>query len=108
MARPRWYVGRSVGQPYRAFLADHEPTCATYGDQVHAVIGPFRTERAAKWAEKYGASNPHFRHFLVLLTEAEMQDAIEWLADAAEDDERDTPGLVLLDALVAAQEAGNA
>ena len=47
------------------------------------------------------------RRFLVLLTEAEMQDAIEWLADAAEDDERDTPGLVLLDALVAAQEAGN-
>lgn len=44
------------------FLSDVEPTSTSHGERYVFVVGPFRTARAARWAEKYGHLNPHFRH----------------------------------------------
>ena len=56
----RWWVGHKAGALV-AFRCELEPTRETHGKQFPAVIGPFRTARAAKWAERYGLYNPHFR-----------------------------------------------
>ena len=42
-----------------AFCCFDIPTPFCYPYQ--AVIGPFRTKRAALWSEKYGFNNPHFQ-----------------------------------------------
>jgi len=39
-----------------------EPTFKNAGYRYAAVIGPFKTKRAALWTEKYGHNNPHFQH----------------------------------------------
>ena len=57
----KWYVGRSANRPYTAFRSATVPTWESHGDRYAAVIGPFRTMRAALWAERYGRGNPHFR-----------------------------------------------
>ena len=57
----KWYVGHNP-KALTAFTADFEPTRETHGSIYSAVIGPFRTKRAALWAEQYGMGNPHFRH----------------------------------------------
>ena len=55
-----WYVGlAATTYALIAFRASATPT-ETSG--YLAVIGPFRTKRAALWAEKYGSNNPHFQH----------------------------------------------
>ena len=56
------YIGltRDKGSIY--FTSSFEPTETSHGEVYVAVTGPFRTKRAALWAEKYGRNNPHFRH----------------------------------------------
>ena len=57
----RWYCGK-VGNLYEAFRSRVTPTQRTHGDMYTTVIGPFKTKRAAKWTERFGYRNPHFRH----------------------------------------------
>lgn len=60
-ATKQHYVGLVSGQPrFEYFRSSITPTRDTHG--YAAVIGPFRTRRAALWAEKYGRGNPHFQH----------------------------------------------
>lgn len=58
-----WYVGCSRPNfTFEAFTSKTQPTPENNpGNHVY-VIGPFKTERAALWAEKYGRQNPHFQH----------------------------------------------
>lgn len=58
----RWYVGHLQGnnRGFEAFRSEVKPTAQTHGDLYTGVIGPFKTKRAVKWAEKYGYINPHF------------------------------------------------
>mgnify|MGYP001610468413 FL=1 len=56
------YVGITRPGQYVAFRSLDEPTREMYDQSFVAVIGPFRTRCAAKLAEKYGRSNPHFQH----------------------------------------------
>jgi hypothetical protein len=58
-----WYVGHKQEDTTKleAFQSDYTPTMDSHGKKYAAVIGPFATKRGAKWAEKYGASNPHFQ-----------------------------------------------
>lgn len=44
------------------FQSIDTPTEASHGHLYGAVVGPFRTVRAAMWAERYGNGNPHFQH----------------------------------------------
>lgn len=61
--RFRWYVGQEmITSNLRAFRAPSTPTYETHGHLYWAVLGPFRTKRAALWAERYGLNNPHFQH----------------------------------------------
>ena len=57
----KWYVGCYHGER-EAFRYATNPTGESHGDLYGAVIGPFKTKRAALWAAKYGRGNPHFRH----------------------------------------------
>lgn len=59
--RNRWYVGHTR-TGLIAFKCPTTPTVNSHGDKFIAVVGPFKTKRAAKWAERYGKGNPHFRH----------------------------------------------
>lgn len=62
--RKRWYVGvpaRAMGR-YVAFQCAYHPTKKKQGGRFAYVIGPFRTARAARWAERFGFGNPHFTH----------------------------------------------
>lgn len=52
-----WWVG-CCGQERKAFKSTEEPTPEKY-EFIQAVIGPFKTKRAALWCEKYGFNNPH-------------------------------------------------
>ncbi len=58
--RKRWYVGGTTNHRFEAFRFDHDPI---EGETPYLyVIGPFRTRRGARWAEKYGKGNPRFGH----------------------------------------------
>lgn len=63
MTKHHFWVGieHNTGK-YKAFRYVKTPTRANCGDLFVAVIGPFRTKRAALWAEAYGRNNPHFQH----------------------------------------------
>jgi hypothetical protein len=62
MTTKYWYVGIVKNtNKYTAFWSDTEPSYDYFGAVYFAVIGPFKTKRAAKWAEKYGLNNPHFQ-----------------------------------------------
>lgn len=37
------------------------PTVESHGDRFNAVIGPFRTKRAAIFMRDYGQNNPHIQ-----------------------------------------------
>jgi hypothetical protein len=52
-----WYVGHK-GIKLVAFKSKELPTEKSHS-QFKAVVGPFKTKRAAKWHEKYGFLNPH-------------------------------------------------
>jgi len=57
-----YYVGYTVNKPHKLQFFEHhtQPTRDSHGDKYLAIIGPFITQRAAKWAAKYGQGNPHF------------------------------------------------
>jgi len=60
--KTRWYIGHKTNGGLIAFSDTSTPTEQGYGKLFGAVIGPFKTKRAALWAEKYGRFNPHFQH----------------------------------------------
>jgi hypothetical protein len=41
------------------FRSEETPTRDSHGSQYAAVIGPFKTVRAAKFMRDYGRGNPH-------------------------------------------------
>ena len=64
-ARIKWYVELRGGKTF-AYCSTITPSFfhpfSSDGLRRGPSIGPFRTKRAAKWAEEYGQSNPHFQH----------------------------------------------
>lgn len=59
--RTRIYVGHKAGSKPQVFRSETEPTRDTHGHLYAAVVGPFRTMRAAKLdAETW--PNPHIYH----------------------------------------------
>lgn len=58
--KPRYYVGISDAKR-RVFRSASVPERETHGSIYSAVIGPFRTKRAAKIMAEYGANNPHLQ-----------------------------------------------
>lgn len=67
MKPKQWYIGYvSFTKGFEAFRSEVNPTPDTHGTgsgrkpPILYVVGPFRTKRGAKWAEKYGHNNPHF------------------------------------------------
>ena len=56
------YVGLLSGKGLIYFASTKEVNRVSHGELYSAVVGPFRTKRAALWAEKYGYRNPHFQH----------------------------------------------
>jgi hypothetical protein len=59
--RWRWYVGLTHDHTYKAFQWFNTPTERGFGHLYGAIIGPFKTKRAAKWVERHGLHNPHFQ-----------------------------------------------
>lgn len=59
----RIYVGCVAGGAWEVFRAEVEPTERTHGQRFNAVVGPFRTARAAHWLAHpvRGQRNPHCR-----------------------------------------------
>ena len=58
---PRCYVGHKTGARV-VFQHDAIPTPSSH-PQFAAVVGPFKTKRAALWAASGAAvSNPHYAH----------------------------------------------
>lgn len=57
----RFYVGHQGGKRF-FFSSETTPTRATHGDKYNAVVGPFRTKRAAMWASATAPNNPHYQH----------------------------------------------
>jgi len=59
--RKKWYIGMVYETlKYHAFNSLPYPSRETMGNEYLYVVGPFKTKRAAKWAEKYAYDNPHF------------------------------------------------
>lgn len=59
-SRVKIYLGlkasEGVRQVFRSFVV---PTTESHGHLYNAVVGPFRTVRAANFMRDYGANNPH-------------------------------------------------
>lgn len=57
----KFYVGLKLDCTGRrdVFRATATPTEASHGARFGAVIGPFRTKRAAEFMRDYGRGNPH-------------------------------------------------
>jgi|SRR3990167_715627 len=70
MKRRKWYVGIIRGDyrvqelrgKYEAFHDSKEPDHQAMGWKYTAVIGPFRTMRAALFTERFGQRNVHIQH----------------------------------------------
>lgn len=56
----RVYVGMKAGN-WAVFRSSVTPTEETHGDTFNAVMGPFRTLRAARFTVKHGKGNPHIQ-----------------------------------------------
>lgn len=54
----QWYVG--CGETYETFQSDKEPERDDHDGKFGAVVGPFRTKRAAELMARFGRGNPHF------------------------------------------------
>lgn len=54
------YVGVR-GEKREVFRSEVEPTTESHGGEYAAVIGPFRTRRAADLMARLGGRNPHVR-----------------------------------------------
>lgn len=59
-ARKRPYLGLKGGAR-EVFRSSETPTQASHGTRYGAVIGPFRTMRAAVFMQRYGHLNPHLQ-----------------------------------------------
>jgi hypothetical protein len=64
MSKKRWYLGCRydfclADYEYVAFQSEVVPTEKSHGEYLYCV-GPFRTKRGVRWAEKFGKRNPHF------------------------------------------------
>ena len=60
MAKNRYYVGHKSGSKV-VFPSAVVPTEKTHGESFNAVIGPFKTKRAALLMARYGYGNPHLQ-----------------------------------------------
>jgi len=61
--RPRrWYIGLDKAGTFRAFRSAYTPSPGKHGRRFAYVVGPFRTARGARWAERFGLGNPAFTH----------------------------------------------
>lgn len=60
MSRARPYVG-VIGNERHLLRATVRPTPETHGARFGAIIGPFRTVRAARYMAAFGSGNPHLR-----------------------------------------------
>ncbi len=56
----RFYVGCQEGRR-EVFKAAATPSQASHGQRYAAVIGPFRTLRAARLMAQQGGTNPHLQ-----------------------------------------------
>lgn len=56
----KYYLGLYQGKR-RVFRFCSAPTEATHGEKFDAVVGPFRTKRAAYFMAWFGKNNPHCR-----------------------------------------------
>jgi hypothetical protein len=54
------YVGVNAGKR-EVFRSSVNPSQETHGAKYAAVIGPFKTKRAAEFMAKYGQGNPHLQ-----------------------------------------------
>jgi hypothetical protein len=59
-AVPRVYVGMKADN-WAVFRSAITPTVESHGDVFNAVMGPFRTLRAARFTAKHGKGNPHIQ-----------------------------------------------
>lgn len=57
---PRVMIAHMGGRIDEVFACDHVPTHASHGARYAAVVGPFRTKRAAVFMSRT-APNPHCR-----------------------------------------------
>lgn len=57
----RWYIGHKRNGDLVALQTVHGDLESHFHGAYFALTGPFRTKRAALWAEKYGRNNPHFQ-----------------------------------------------
>lgn len=48
-----------AGVKREVFVSAEEPTTESHGHAYHAVIGPFRTLRGARFMRDHGRDNPH-------------------------------------------------
>jgi len=62
MRTRRWYIGLDKSWSFRAFRSTYTPNPRKHGRKFAYVIGPFRTARGARWAERFGLGNPAFTH----------------------------------------------
>ncbi len=59
--KERIYLGVSGCRPREVFRYKGTPTQESHGDRYAAVIGPFRTMRAARFMAECGQGNPHLQ-----------------------------------------------
>jgi len=75
MRARRWYIGLDKAGCFRAFRSTYVPTARKHGRKFAYVIGPFRTARGARWAERFGLGNPAFTHVDAAERIAKFQEA---------------------------------
>lgn len=68
----RWYLGHKDGR-LEIFQAAAIPTFTSHGFVYAAVVGPFRTKRAALYMAQHGRNNPH----LLTVNDAERVSKME-------------------------------
>jgi len=75
MRARRWYIGLDKAGCFRAFRSAYTPTARKHGRRFAYVVGPFRTARGARWAERFGLGNPAFTHVDAAEKIAKFQEA---------------------------------
>lgn len=61
MTTTRLYVGISADLSRQTFRTPDTPTRDSHGAVYAAVIGPFRTAKAARLMRDFGQGNPHMQ-----------------------------------------------
>ena len=75
MRTRRWYIGLDKAGCFCAFRSAYAPTAEKHGRKFAYVVGPFRTARGARWAERFGLGNPAFTHVDAAERIAKFQEA---------------------------------